>query len=87
MNPCIWNQISLTNIPGVSTNIATKITEFYPTLRALFQSYDKCDDDAKRIELISQLILTDNGKTKRRIGDVVGKRVLEYLYNGNGTIL
>ena len=80
LTPKLWNQISLTNIPGVSTNIATKISEVYPSLKILFQAYDKCETDDSRIKLISEIILTDNGKTKRRIGEVVSKRILEYLY-------
>ena len=81
LTPKIWNQISLTNIPGVSTNIAIKISEVYPSLKKLFKEYDKCETDDSRIKLISEIILTDNGKTKRRIGEVVSKRVLEYLYS------
>ena len=80
LTPKLWNQISLTNIPGVSTNIATKISEVYPTLKKLFIAYDNCETDESRIKLISEIILTDNGKTKRRIGEVVSKRILEYLY-------
>jgi hypothetical protein len=80
LTPQIWNQLSLTNIPGVSTNIAQKITEVYPSIRKLFVEYDKCSDTEERIKLISEIILTDNGKTKRRIGEVVSKRIVEYLY-------
>jgi len=46
LTPQIWNQISLTNIPGVSTSIATKISEVYPTLKQLFQAYDNCETDS-----------------------------------------
>jgi len=80
LTPKLWNQISLTNIPGISTNIAIKITEIYPTIKELFQAYNNCDTDEKRILLISEIYLVDNGKTKRRIGEVVSKRILEYLY-------
>jgi crossover junction endonuclease MUS81 len=80
LTPQIWNQLSLTNIPGVSTNIAQKITEVYPSIRKLFIEYDKCNNSEERIKLISEIILTDNGKTKRRIGEVVSKRIVEYLY-------
>ena len=84
LTPQIWNQLSLTNIPGVSTNIAQKITEVYPSIRKLFVEYDKCNNSEERIKLISEIILTDNGKTKRRIGEVVSKRIVEYLYeDGN----
>ena len=37
--------------------------------------------DENRILLISKICLVNNGKTKRRIGEVVSKRILEYLYN------
>jgi len=80
LTPKLWNQISLTNIPGISTNIAIKITEIYPTIKQLFLAYNNCDTDEKRILLISEIYLVDNGKTKRRIGEVVSKRILEYLY-------
>ena len=80
LTPQLWNQICLANIPSVSTNIASKITEIFPTLKKLFQAYDNCDTDEKRILLISEIILIDNGKTKRRIGEVVSKRILDYLY-------
>ena len=84
LTPQIWNQLSLTNIPGVSTNIAQKITEVYPSIRKLFIEYDKCNNNEDRIKLISEIILTDNGKTKRRIGEVVSKRIVEYLYDDKG---
>jgi len=80
LNPKLWNQISLTNIPGISTNIAIKITEIYPTIKQLFLAYNNCDTDENRILLISEIYLVDNGKIKRRIGEVVSKRILEYLY-------
>ena len=81
LTPQLWNQISLTNIPGVSTSIATKISEVFPTIKKLFEAYDNCELNEERILLISEIILTDNGKTKRRIGEVVSKRIIEYLYN------
>ena len=84
LTPQIWNQLSLTNIPGVSTNIAQKITNVYPTIRKLFSEYDKCQTNDDRIKLISELILSDNGKIKRRIGEVVSKRIIEYLYEDDG---
>ena len=43
------------------------------------KNYIKITDE-KRILLISEIILIDNGKTKRRIGEVISKRILEYLY-------
>lgn len=83
LNPKLWNQIALSSIPGVSTNIAQKITEVYPTIKQLIDAYDACDNVEARIKIISEIILTDNGKVKRRIGNVVAKRIMEYLYLDN----
>lgn len=85
LNPKIWNQIALASIPGVSTNIAQKITDIFPTIKLLLEEYNKCDNDEARIKLISEIILTDNGKVKRRIGNVVSNRIFEYLYKNNTT--
>ena len=76
----VWNQLALTNIPGISTNIAIKINEKYPTIRKLLEAYTICSNDDERIKLISEIILTDTDKQKRRIGPVIGKRIYEYLY-------
>jgi len=80
LTPKLWNQISLTNIPGISTNIAIKINEKYKSIKLLLQAYDTCSNEDERIKLISEIILTDTDKQKRRIGPVISKRIYEYLY-------
>jgi crossover junction endonuclease MUS81 len=80
MNPTLWNQIALSSIPGVSTNISQKITEVFPSIKILLEAYNNADNEEQRIKLISEIILTDNGKTKRRIGNVVSKKIMEYIY-------
>ena len=80
LTPKLWNQISLTNIPGISTNIAIKINEKYKSIKLLLQAYDTCSNNDERIKLISEIILTDTDKQKRRIGPVISKRIYEYLY-------
>ena len=80
LTPKIWNQIALTNIPGISTTIAIKINEHYPSIRNLLQAYDNCSNEEESIKLISEIILTESEKQKRRIGTVISKRIYEYLY-------
>ena len=80
LTPKIWNQIALTNIPGISTTIAIKINEHYPSIRNLLQAYDNCSNEEESIKLISEIILTDTDKQKRRIGKVISKRIYDYLY-------
>ena len=80
LTPKVWNQMALTNIPGISTTIAIKINEHYPTIRHLLQAYDNCSNEEESIKIISEIILTETEKQKRRIGNVISKRIYEYLY-------
>ena len=83
MTPKMWNQLILTNIPGVSTLIAIKINEVYPTITSLLKAYTTCETDNNRIELLSTIILTHTEKQKRHIGKVISKRIHDYLYLDN----
>ena len=80
LTPKLWNQLALTNIPGISSNIAIKINEHYPTIRHLLQAYDNCSNEEESIKLISEILLTETEKQKRRIGTVIATRIYEYLY-------
>jgi len=83
ITPKLWNQIILTNIPGISNTIAIKINEVYPTINSLLKAYNNCIDDDARIKLLANIILTNTEKQKRRIGNVISKRIFEYLYLDN----
>ena len=83
MTPKLWNQLILTNIPGVSTSIAIKINEVYPTLTSLLNAYTNCETDNDRSKLLSTILLTHTEKQKRHIGKVISKRIYEYLYLDN----
>jgi len=83
INPKLWNQMILTNIPGISNTIAIKINEVYPTINSLLKTYNNCIDDDTRLKLLSNIILTNTEKQKRRIGNVISKRIYEYLYMDN----
>jgi crossover junction endonuclease MUS81 len=79
ITPQIWNQLSLCAIPSVSNAIATKITEKYPTIKSLLQAYETCSTLNEKEALLADILLTETDKTKRRIGNVVSKRIFEYL--------
>ena len=83
ITPKLWNQMILTNIPGISNTIAIKINEEYPTINSLLKAYTNCIDDDTRIKLLANIILTNTEKQKRRIGNVISKRIFEYLYLDN----
>ena len=83
ITPKLWNQMILTNIPGISNTIAIKINEVYPTINSLLKAYTNCIDDDTRIKLLANIILTNTEKQKRHIGNVISKRIFEYLYLDN----
>lgn len=80
MTPAMWNMNCLCGIPGVSTVIAIKIAEKYPTLRTLLDTYQSCLDITTKENLLAEIILTETDKQRRRIGSVVSKRVYEYFH-------
>ena len=80
LTPDTWFHLSLTNIPGISSTIAEKIIETYPTLKALIAAYDACDTDIeKKQKLLAEIVLTQTEKTKRRIGNVISNRIYQYI--------
>jgi crossover junction endonuclease MUS81 len=80
MTPAMWNMNCLCGIPGVSSAIAIKIAEKYPTLRALLDAYQACTYIASRESLLADIILTETDKQRRRIGNVISKRIYEYFH-------
>ena len=83
ITPKLWNQMILTNIPGISNTIAIKINEVYPTIHSLLKAYNNCINDDARITLLANIILTNTEKQTRRIGNVISKRIYDYLYLDN----
>ena len=79
MTPAMWNMNCLCGIPGVSSAIAIKIAEKYPTVRSLLEAYQAGIDIASRENLLADIILTETDKQRRRIGNVISKRVYEYI--------
>jgi crossover junction endonuclease MUS81 len=80
ITPKLWNQMCYMNIPGISSNIAIKIAEVYPTLKSLLDAYTKCSTETEKELLIANIILTETEKQKRRIGEIISKRVKEYIF-------
>jgi len=79
MTPAMWNLNCLCGIPGVSSTIAIKIAESYPSIRSLLDAYQACTDIATRETLLADIILTETDRQRRRIGNVISKRVYEYF--------
>jgi len=81
MTPAMWNMNCLCGIPGVSSAIAIKIAERYSSIRALLEAYQACTDATSRETLLADIILTETDKQRRRIGNVISKRIYEYFQN------
>lgn len=81
MTPTMWNMNCLCGIPGVSSAIAIKIAERYPSIRALLEAYQGCIDTISQENLLADIILIETDKQRRRIGNVISKRIYEYLQN------
>ena len=80
MTPQLWNINCLCGIPGVSNAIAVKIAEHYPTIRKLLDSYNILETLDEKESLLSQITLCETDKQKRRIGNVISKRIYDYFY-------
>jgi len=66
----------LTAIPGVSINIAIKIKEKYNNMHNLIIEYNKCDNCILKEKMLSNIDMT-----KRKLGNVLSKKIYEALYN------
>ena len=75
ITPKIWNQMCYMNIPGISSTIAIKIYNVYPTIKSLLISYEKCATEIEKELLLSNIIVNET----RHIGPVISKRVKEYI--------
>jgi hypothetical protein len=52
-------------------------------LKSLFEGYANCSTDSEKELLLSGIVLIETEKQKRRIGNVVSKRVYEFMVVGN----
>lgn len=75
LTPQLWNQICYTNIPGISSTIASKIAEKYPTIQSLLNTYNNCSTTKECELLLAKITISD----KRKLGNVISKRVYQYI--------
>ena len=79
LTPVTWNHMCYMNIPGISSNIAIKIADVYPKLKDLILAYQMLDSETEKENLLTNIVLTDTDKQKRKIGPVISKRVYQYI--------
>lgn len=69
--------ITLCQIPGVSSLVATPIAKEYKTIKNLLNSYDKLETSGLREKMLKDMKCNE----KRKVGPAVSKKIFEFLYN------
>lgn len=73
-NNILINMLSV--IPGISINIAKKITEIYTSLPELINAYNNIDNLDKKEKMLSCIQITN----KRKLGMALSKKIYNSLY-------
>ena len=74
-NNCYLCQLS--QIPGVSIDTATVISDKYNSMRQLIMAYERC---AGKDNMLAEIQIPIINKKSRRLGQVLSKRICEYIY-------
>lgn len=77
-NNCYLCQLS--QIPGVSIDMANVIVQQYSSMSQLIMAYEKNNSQKDREGLLSDLQISIANNKTRRLGGVLSKRIYEYLY-------
>lgn len=72
-------KLQLSQIPGVSTNIASCISEHYKSMFDLFHNYEKLNTEKEKKEMLMDLKYDIQNNKQRRIGKVVSERIYNFL--------
>lgn len=75
MTPKLCNIVQLSQIPGVSKQMAEIIIEKYNSLSNLIMEYTKLNNLEDKQKLLKNIELTN-----RKIGPVISKRIYEFLF-------
>ena len=75
MTPKLCNIVQLSQIPGVSKQMAEIIIEKYNSLSNLIMEYTKLDNLDDKQKLLKNIELTN-----RKIGPVISKRIYDFLF-------
>ena len=81
MNPKICSILQLSQIPGVSTNIANIIIEKYESIYKLVKSYSKIEEESNRKKMLQNIEFGIKNNKIRKIGPVISEKIHTYLVN------
>ena len=83
MTPENCFKIQLSQIPGISINLANIISLHYPSFYKLLDNYNKCDTTEEKEIMLKDIEYDIANNKKRKIGKVISKRICEYLFYEN----
>ena len=83
MTPKVWFMVILLQIPQVNDKIAQVIVDKYISLFQLVKCYNDETDEILREKLLQDLTFVTNTGKNRRIGNIISKRIYNFLIGGN----
>lgn len=69
----------LSQIPGVSIDVASVVAEKYPSMYHLVSAYNQIQDVDHKHNLLADLLVHIVNNKTRRLGSVLSKRIYEYI--------
>ena len=81
MTPKTCYIIQLSQIPGVSNNIANLIYEKYNSFSILINEYNKLNNNDEKEKMLENLTFIVKNDKKRKIGPVLSKRIYNFLFS------
>lgn len=81
MTPSNCYLCQLSQIPGVSIEMANIISERYTSMHQLILAYEQHNDQKEREQLLSELMIPMANDKVRRLGFVISKRIYRFFYN------
>lgn len=81
MTPINCYLCQLSQIPGVSIEIAKIISEQYASMHQLISAYEQQSNQKDREQLLSELMIPMANDKMRRLGFIISKRIYHFLYN------
>lgn len=78
MTPINCYICQLSQIPGVSIEMAHIISQTHSSMKSLVMAYEQCDN---KENMLSELTIPIANNKSRRLGNVISKRIYEYIYD------
>ena len=71
----------LSQIPGVSIDMANLVAKLYPSLRDLILTYERMTEIENKENLLANIMIPIANDKQRKLGKIISKRIYQYLCN------